>query len=194
MPASEWITFLKAWLRSPTRVGGIAPSSVALARQMVEGLHPEPREAVIEFGPGTGPFTRAIEEVLPDPKSYLGIERDLRFVGLLKERFPRLRFMHGSAEQAPRFLEEAGLGRIRAVICGLPFASLPAATQDGVINGLNGILGPGSEFRTFQYVHAYPLPAAVRYRRRMREIFGPHKISRPVLWNLPPAFVLAWRR
>ena len=53
---------------------------------------------------------------------------------------------------------------------------------------------PGCEFRTFQYVHSWPLPAAVRYRRRMNSIFGPCRSSRVVVANLPPALVLTWGR
>ena len=68
--------------------------------------------------------------------------------------------------------------------------------QDGVIAALSEMLpaGSGGQFRTFQYVHAYPLPTAVRFRRRMAAIFGPCQRSAVVVRNLPPAFVLSWSR
>ena len=86
------------------------------------------------------------------------------------------------------------MGPTRAIICGLPFASLPLATQDAIIDSLEDLVPPGGLFRTFQYVHAYFLPAAVRFRRRMNRTFGPHHRSPAVLANLPPAYVLTWSR
>ncbi len=191
---SDTSTFLKAWFRHPACIGAVAPSSDALAREITRDLRLEPDEAILEFGPGTGPFTARILPLLPDPRCYLGIDREPRFVAILKRRFPQMRFVTGSAEQAPQLLGAAGLERIRAVICGLPFASLPGRVQDGVIDALDRLLTAGGEFRTFQYLHAYGLPAAIRYRRHMSAVFGRHRRSRPVLRNMPPAYVLTWRR
>ncbi|MCX5660669.1 MAG: ribosomal RNA adenine dimethylase domain-containing protein [Planctomycetota bacterium] len=194
MSLSDSARFLAAFVRDPTRIGAIAPSSPALARAMVRGLDFADRRAVLEFGPGTGPFTLALREALPDPASYLGIERDTHFVELLRVRFPDMRFVCGSAEDAHAAHQEAGLGEVGAIISGLPFASLPPTVQDGIIDSIDRLARPGCEFRTFQYVHAYALPAAVRFRKKMRELFGPHRRSAPVLRNLPPSFVLSWRR
>lgn len=175
------------------------PSSPALARAMVRGLEVRADEAVVELGPGTGAFTRAILGLLPDRARYLGVELNPRFVAHLRRRFPAdehpgADFVEGSAEDAARHHADAALPTARAVLCGLPFASLPASVQDGVVASLDQLLAAGGEFRTFQYVHAYRLPAARRFRARMDGVFGPGKRSRPVLMNVPPAFVLSWSR
>ncbi len=161
---------------------------------MVGGLTVGHDETIVEFGPGTGPFTAEIRRILPRPTCYLGVEIEPRFVRLLRERYPELRFVEGSAEHAPRFLVESGRSRVRAVICGLPFASLAPATQDGVITAFDTLVGPGAEVRTVQYVHAFALPTTMRFLRRMRGVFGPHTRHAVVLQNLPPAFVLRWVR
>jgi phospholipid N-methyltransferase len=132
--------------------------------------------------------------MLPDPACYVGIERDPEFRRMLVERYPEMHVVEGSAEQAQRHVAEAGRARVKAVLCGLPFASLPPSVQDGVIQALDGMIQPGSEFRTFQYVHSYGLPTAIRFRRRMNSLFGRGARSRVVLRNVPPAFVLTWRR
>ncbi len=191
--ANDTRQFLSAFLRHPARVGAIAPSSPQLARAMVRDLHLPAGGCVIEFGPGTGPFTAELAN-LTGPNAYLGIEREPRFVRVLENRFPQMRFVTGSAEDAVTLHAEAGLGPVRAVICGLPFASLPPSVQDGIVDALDQMLTPGCMFRTFQYVHAYGLPTAIRFRRRMRELFGRHHRSRPVLRNIPPAYVLTWQR
>ncbi|MCC6680247.1 MAG: SAM-dependent methyltransferase [Phycisphaeraceae bacterium] len=194
MTRQDSIEFVKAFLRHPAKVGAVAPSSPALAQQMVRDLHVQAGQTLIEFGPGTGSFTTAILAALPAGASYLGIELDEKFVALLRRRFTQAEFVHSSAEHAARLHQDRQLPPVRAVLCGLPFASLPPTVQDAVIANLDQLLGIGAEFRTFQYVHAYPLPTAVRFRRRMSQLLGPCRRSAAVLRNLPPAYVLTWKR
>ena len=52
--------FFKAFLRSRGKVGAIAPNSMGLAKIMVEVLAWENLNSVVEYGPGTGVFTKAI--------------------------------------------------------------------------------------------------------------------------------------
>jgi phosphatidylethanolamine/phosphatidyl-N-methylethanolamine N-methyltransferase len=193
-PPSDRVAILTAFLRHPARTGTITPSSPALARAMVRGLAVEPDETIVEFGPGTGPFTAEIHRILPDPACYLGIEIEPRLVARLRERYPGLCVVEGSAEHAPQYLADAGRGRVRAVISGLPFASLPPATQDGIVRSFDTLAGPGAEVRTFQYVHSFALPTTMRFLRRMRAVFGPHMRHAVVLRNIPPAVVLRWAR
>jgi len=185
---------LASFLRHPARTGAVTPSSKTLARAMVRGLTLRSDETIVEFGPGTGPFTAEIQRILPAPSCYLGIEIEPRLVRLLRDRFPQLRVVEGSAEDAPRFLAEADRGAARVVICGLPFASLPPGVQDRVIRAFDALVGPGGEIRTFQYVHSFALPTTMRFLRRMRAVFGPHTRHALVLGNLPPAIVLRWTR
>jgi len=186
--------FFRAFLRNPAKVGAIAPSSRSLARAMFDRLNLEPDDAVIEFGPGTGSFTRQIRANIANPACYLGIELDRFFVRVLRRDFPDFNFVKGSAEQATEHYERAGLGRVGAIISGLPFASLPGSVQDGIIGSVDQLMKPGCVFRTFQYVHSFTLPSAIRFRKRMNRTFGPHHRSRVIVRNLPPAFILTWER
>jgi len=161
---------------------------------MVAGLHVPVGTTVLELGPGTGPFTAQLAARLPRETAYLGIESHGPFVERLRQRFAGLRFAHDSAEQVEKRHRELALPPISAVICGLPFASLPLDVQDRIVNGLDRLLAPGAEFRAFQYLHARPLPAARRFRRQMDDLFGPARSPTTVLANLPPAMVLYWRR
>lgn len=194
MSTLESLHFAGRFLRNPGRVGAIAPSSKFLSRAMIQGIDLQPSESLIEFGPGTGSVTAAIREMLPQPSQYLGIERDDKFHTMLCKRFPDLRFVHGSAEHAETYIESHQLPKLRAIISGLPFASFPHSLQESLIQALDRLMTPGVEFRTFAYLHAYQLPAAVRFRRIMKPRFGEPQRSRLVFRNLPPAYVLTWRR
>jgi phosphatidylethanolamine/phosphatidyl-N-methylethanolamine N-methyltransferase len=55
----ERLLFWRSWLRNPSRVGAIAPSGRALARLMTARITAADWP-VIELGPGTGTFTRAL--------------------------------------------------------------------------------------------------------------------------------------
>ncbi len=198
MIGRDGLKFFGGMLRNPTKVGAIAPSSPVLARRMVRGISLEEGESILELGPGTGPITKAIaRDVLKgqnEAGKYLGIERDSRFVRILTNRFRHLSFVEGSAEDALAHLDAAGHGNVKAIISGLPFASLPGSVQDGVIGCLDRLMSPGTIFRTFQYCHAWMLPTARRFRKQMSELFGSVDRSRAVVRNLPPAFVLSWQR
>ena len=188
------LKFLGSFVRHPRQIGAVVPSSPALAKAMVRGLEVGGGQSVVELGPGTGAFTDAILRHLPDDASYLGIELNGDFVDHLRERFPGASFVKGCAQDAARHHAESALPAVRAVLCGLPFASLPHAVQDGVVESLDALLADGGEFRTFQYVHAYRMPAARRFRRRMDGVFGPGERSPAVRLNIPPAYVLRWSR
>jgi len=187
-------TFLRTFLQNPVGIGAIAPSSRSLAREMVRGLEVKSGETVLEFGPGTGSFTSQIQRIIPDPSAYLGIECEPAFVRLLSRRFPDLGFVAAPAENAKTICEQSGLDPIRAIISGLPYNGVKSSVHDLIMESIESLMTPGCIFRTFQYIHTYWLPQAVRFRRKMSRIYGRQCRSRAVLGNVPPAFVLTWTR
>lgn len=185
-------TFLRAFIKNPGSVGAILPSAPELARAMVKDLVIGYGESVLELGPGTGAFTVQIRNILPEASGYLGIEREEGFVELLEHKFPDMNFIAASAEDASSLHAAAGLGPVRVIISSLPFASIVASVRLNIIDSIEHVMSPGCVFRTFQYVHAFPLPSAIRFRREMESRFGPCVRSAAILPNVPPAYVLTW--
>ncbi|MEZ5964619.1 MAG: hypothetical protein R3F56_12290 [Planctomycetota bacterium] len=192
----ESLRFLATFVRNPGSVGAVLPSSRPLAERLVAGLRPRPGDVVLEYGPGTGPVTAVIDQVLGRHTGvrYLGIELNGGFIDVLRQRYPHLDFVHGSVVDVRDHLARHGLERAHTIISGLPFASLPREVQAGTIAGIVEVLAPGGEFRTFQYVHAYRLPAARRFRGMMAAHFPAYERSPAVVRNIPPAYVLTYRR
>ncbi len=186
-----WI-FLTRFLRDPIGVGAVCPSSRILARAMTNGLELSPGDTVIELGPGTGAFTGYIDKIIPDSDDYLGIEQDVKFVEVLNNQFPGLRVIVGQAEDTHQIHLDSGYKPVKAVISSIPFALVKDNAQIKIVDDLRRLLPPGSIFRTFQYLHTYRLPLAARFRRRMDEISTTFYRSKPVMANIPPAFVLTW--
>jgi len=189
----DHLRFFGKFLRNPGHVGSIVPSSRYLAGAMTADLDLAPGDLIIEYGPGTGPMTAALAARLPSGARYLGIERDPHFLELLVKRFPHLDFHLGSVADVAEILDQRGLPKARAIISGLPFASLSKSLQEDIARGTREVLAEDGEFRTFQYLHAYGLPRARRFRTLMAKLFRTRTRSRPVLLNVPPAYVLTFK-
>ncbi|MCY4544578.1 MAG: methyltransferase [Gemmatimonadetes bacterium] len=181
-------------LKSPTSVCAVAPSSRTLARAMAKGLTIGDDESVVELGPGTGALTDQIRHILPHDGGYLGIEIEPRFVDLLRKRYPGLRFEQNTVAKAFQLHANTGTPPVRAVISGLSISTMPSPVIDEIIANLDRLMRPGTVFRMFQYLHAYYLPASIRFRRRMAPFFSCYRVESVVLKNLPPALVMTWTR
>lgn len=186
------LDFLQVFAANPRSVGAIAPSSKKLAHAMVQDLELDAGEGVLELGPGTGAITAQIQRILPEPAAYLGIERHPKFTYFLKRNFPDLEFVTGSAEDSNRLSAQSNLKGVKVIVSSLPFANLSPNTQDQIISSIHALMEPHVIFRTYQYLHAYHLPLAVRFREQMNALFGRYQRSKPLWTNLPPAYVLTW--
>jgi phospholipid N-methyltransferase len=186
--------FLRQFLRSPHTVGALAPSSAALARVMLSPIDFASVRCIVEFGPGTGAFTREIAARLPPGCRYLGIELNARFVHSLTAAFPQLGFVHGSVADLAHIVAAHRTGPIDAIVSGLPWATLPVALQERVFGAMDRTLAPGGRFVTFGYLQSLVLPGAQALRRRLGHSFAEVRRSRVVWGNVPPAFAYICRK
>jgi phospholipid N-methyltransferase len=186
--------FLRQFMRSPRTVGAVLPSSPVLARAMLDPVDFTTARSIVEFGPGTGAFTREITKRLAPGCRYLGIELNARFAAELARAFPGLTVVHGSAADLTRILDAHGIPFIDAVVCGLPWATLPISLQQMVFAAMNVALAPAGVFVTFGYFQSLALPAAWALRRRLRHNFAEVTQTRVVWRNVPPAFAYICRK
>lgn len=192
--AAEALAFLARFAARPTQVGALFPSSRELAEAMLEGIELKSGDIVVEFGPGTGAFTEAVLERLPEGAKYLGIERDPHFHGHLEDRFPGIDFHHGSAEELPDLLSYRGWEKPRLILSGLPFASMPLEIQELILTATRETLHEEGEFRTFTYPVCWYMTGSMRFRKVALNHFGEHRKSRTIHKNIPPAKVLSYRK
>ncbi len=189
---NENIEFLQAFLKNPGKVGSIRPSSPELAQKMIEGITPDKNNAVLELGVGTGAITKFLQEIVPDDKSYLGIELDRDLVRLLRRNFTGMQIVRGNAVDTSAIHERSGIGKISYVICCLPFVSLPNEVGEQIMQQVDTFMQKGCTFRTFQYAHGYYFPSAMKLREFMRTRYGKSKKSPLIVKNVPPAYTLTW--
>lgn len=189
---NENLQFLQAFLKNPLKVGAVAPSSPELAAEMLEGIEPDEDNIILELGVGTGAIPKYLLDVIPGRDAYLGIELDKGLVKALNRNFPTMNIIQGNAADAYDLHARSGLGKVRYVVCCLPFVSLPKEVSDSVLAEITKFMDEGCELRIFQYAHGYFLPPAVKLREYLRDRYGRTRRSPLVLKNFPPAFTLTW--
>jgi phosphatidylethanolamine/phosphatidyl-N-methylethanolamine N-methyltransferase len=185
------LRFFQEFIREPLAMGAVCPSSPALSRAVVNGCDFGADATVVELGPGTGAFTELLLQRLGGRGRLLALELNATNVGVLRRRFPFCEVIHDSAENLPRHL---GRKRADCIVSGLAWSNMLPPLQDRILNAVWHSLAPSGQFVAFAYVHAFLVPTALRFRRRLFRQFDRVETT-PVVWrNLPPAFVYrCWR-
>ncbi|MBE1576193.1 class I SAM-dependent methyltransferase [Amycolatopsis roodepoortensis] len=179
------MSITREFLRHPMLTGAVAASSSKLAEAMTTGLGLENARLVVELGPGTGVFTAAVLRRLPPGARLVAVEINPRLAGDLRERYPEVEIVQGSAENLDDYVREAA----DVVVSGLPWTVMTADRQERILDRVTEILVPNGRFTTFAYAHAAWTPPGRRFAAALRDRFAVTGRT-PVVWpNLPPAFV-----
>jgi phosphatidylethanolamine/phosphatidyl-N-methylethanolamine N-methyltransferase len=179
----ELATFLGAWVREPAATGAISPSSQRLARLMTRDLRAD-AGPVLELGPGTGAFTRALlARGLPEQQLVL-VESNPHFASLLRQRHPRAQLLQMDAMQMRRQREPWDALQAQAVLSGLPLLTMGARAQLAIVSSAFRALQPGGSLLQFTYAARCPIAPAVLQRLGLRA----ERLGGTWL-NLPPASV-----
>lgn len=177
------------FLSNPGKVGAFCASSRALAVEMTRHIGMENAGTVVELGPGTGAITCEIIPRLAENSKFIAVELDKEMAENIRERFPRASVSCGCASNLPEILNENGCPHTDIIISGLPWAIFPEKLQDEILGAVIEALPPGGRFATFAYIQGVMLPAGIRFRRRLENLFSKVESSHIIWRNLPPAFV-----
>jgi phospholipid N-methyltransferase len=182
----------REFLRYPFQVGAVLPSSASLAAVAARPVAVDGNPVVVELGPGTGPITRAVQDRLGERGRHVAVEVNPRLAELLERRWPDVTVVRGNAVRLPELLGSLDL-TADVVISSLPWASFGRELQERLLAATLDALADDGVFTAFAYVHARVLPPAVRFRRRLDELFEDVEVSGIVWWNAPPAMVYICR-
>lgn len=175
------------FLKHPRKIGAIAPSGRHLSEQMMTPVDFTSAKVIVEYGPGTGSFTKELVARRNPGTALILIEQNKTFCEQLRASFdglPNFFIMHGSAENVGQYLEACGVSSADYIVSGLPFASLPANVSDNILNAAGLALGQEGKFITFQYSLA---------KKKFLEQYFQITDCRKVVKNLPPAYVLVMK-
>lgn len=173
--------FLRSMLLHPRRVGAILPTSRFAVRDLLDMADLPNARLVLEFGIGTGVYTREILARLGPDARFLAFEVDADLATAAAQRLVdhRLSIVKDSAERAEEYL--AG-EKANVIVCSLPFTSLPADIREDILEVCQRTLAHNGTLLVLQYSKAV-LPHLNRYFARIRQRVSP--------LNVPPAFLFA---
>jgi phosphatidylethanolamine/phosphatidyl-N-methylethanolamine N-methyltransferase len=183
------LLFWRRYLHRPLGVGAVAPSGPNLARAMIETLAPGDKDTIVEIGPGTGPFTRALIAAGIEPSRLILVEFDAEFVRHLRQRFPGVNVLQGDASQLPQLLKEQGHGTVPRILSGLPLRSMPSGARSAITRAMATSLAAQGSLVQFSYFVAPPLAEA-----EVKACGLTGRRARAVMANIPPAFVWHYRK
>lgn len=186
---SSW-TFFREFVRRPTQVGSVIPSSKALARSVVDAAAIAPGQVVVELGAGTGPITSEIVARAPGTP-LLCLEPAPDLARKLRHAVPGAMVLERKADRTlPDVVAGWGHPRVDRVVSGLPWTMWPAELQEEVLSGITSALAPHGRFVTYSYLNAQLSPSGLRFRDTLDQWFR-HVWRSPVQWrNVPPAVVV----
>jgi phosphatidylethanolamine/phosphatidyl-N-methylethanolamine N-methyltransferase len=145
------------------------------------------RGLVVELGPGTGPVTQALIDRRIAPERLVLVEYDPGFCRMLETRFEGVRVIQGDAYDLPRTFAHLAGQPVAAVVSSLPLLNQPPLRRTKLIADAFALMGSAGVFVQFTYGLQSPISREV-YAHRYSAVR-----SRPILLNLPPAFVWTYR-
>jgi len=178
------LSFVFQYLFKPRTVGAVMPSSKYLAEKMVAGIDFDNARCIVEYGPGTGPFTEEILKRRNKETTVILLEYNDTFCKLLQEKYhneENLHIINSTAETIGAQLEKFGFAYVDYIVSGLPFASLPAAVSQNILKQTRRYLKNDGYFITFQYT--------LMKKGLIGQFFKNIEIEKEIR-NLPPAYVL----
>jgi len=182
MSATDILPFFLAWVRNPLRVAAIAPSGPAVAELMAQEISAD-TGPVIELGPGTGAFTRALLRRGVRQQDLTLVEYGSDFIPLLQQRFPgaRVLWMDAAWMVKERLFEGAPVG---AVVSGLGLLTMPLEKVLAIFSGAFAYLRPEGAVYQITYGPRCPVPDAILDRLELQA-----SCIGQTFRNLPPASV-----
>ena len=137
--------------------------------------------SIIELGPGTGVFTRAIIASGVAEQDIVLVEMDGEFAGMLSRRFPQATLFETDAAQLGNIDIDEPVG---AVVSGLPLLSMPTTQVEAILSGAFEHLVRDGSFFQFTYALRCPVP-----QKTLRLLGLEAKLIGRALLNFPPASV-----
>jgi phospholipid N-methyltransferase len=182
MAASDALVFLRAWAMAPLKIASVVPSSATLATMMTRDIGPD-TGAVLELGPGTGPFTRALITRGVAESDLTLVEANAHFAALLRKRFPKAAVLEADAAdiRRRRLIRESQFG---AVVSGLPFLTIASRPTLAILQATFAALRPGGNLYQFTYGWRCPIDEILLDRLHLEAV----RIGR-TFRNFPPAAV-----
>ena len=149
----DGLKFILQFLKNPSEVGAILPSSAALAREICSEIPKNltaKRRLILEAGPGTGNFSdKIIQRMNPQDELHL-VEYDKAFYDHLVEKYKHIPNVHVFHRSILDHVSPSG-EKYDIVVSGLPMNGFPAPMVKAAFQKFRDITHERSTLSYFEY-------------------------------------------
>lgn len=173
---------MREFLRHPQDVGSAFPASRQLVEAVLEPVDLSAVRLVVEYGPGSGRFTRALLERMPDDSHLVAIDVSPRFTRHLQQTIQdrRLHAVTESAQQVAGVLQALRLKGVDLVVTGIPFSTMDRNVGAKIVGASAALMNPQGQ------LIAYQMRDAVE--PMLQQSFA--QVERTRCWrNMPPCHI-----
>lgn len=164
-------------------IASITPTSEFGVRHVCGKIDFQRCSVIVEYGPGTGVFTRYLLSRMEIDARVILIERNPAFVRMLSQRFrdPRVILRNVCASNVLHTLEEIGVRGVDAIVSGIPFSFLPYETRMEIVKNTHAALREDGKFLAYQTFYQ----ANNHLKEPLKSIFRSVRVEYEML-NIPP--------
>jgi phospholipid N-methyltransferase len=146
------LTYLKNFIRDKN-VASITPTSPFGVRKVCEKIDFKRRNVIVEFGPGSGVFSKYILRKMTRDSKLILIELNKNFVTILNNRMrdQRTCIYNDNAENVLNLLKSEGEPGADYIISGIPFSFIPVTTKNKILNNTYAALKNRGKFLVYQH-------------------------------------------
>ncbi|MEX0846018.1 MAG: rRNA adenine N-6-methyltransferase family protein [Balneolaceae bacterium] len=174
------ITFLKSFVKDKD-VASITPSSKYCVRKLCEYIDFKTTKNIIEYGGGTGVFTKHfLKRMRPDAHLYVFETNDNFYKKLCEIDDERITIIHDSVENLLTLLPENLIGKADHIVSGIPFSFFDWEMKMDILSKTKQTLRPDGSFLAYQ--------TSGHLKEPLTESFGNYTTE--FCWkNIPPYFI-----
>lgn len=181
-------TFLQESLKKWHEIGAAFPCTQKTVEHGLSLADLEKADTVVEYGCGTGVFTKEIQSKLKDNQVFFALELNKELIKEARVNSPKSFIYNDSAENVCKYLQEHGREQSDVIISTLPWAIFSEPLQKKILDATYEALPDNGEFVTIAYNMGTMTSAAKRFRKLLDSYFSTVKKSSTVWKNMPPAF------
>lgn len=144
------LTYLKSFLKDK-HVASVTPSSKFCVKKVCNPIHFDRAITIVEYGPGTGVYTRYLLDQMNADSHLIAIETNEAFVRELRSiADDRLVVEQASVEKVLELVPDQKVGSVDYIISGIPFSFLDDETETKLLNDSKKLLKDGGQFLAYQ--------------------------------------------
>jgi len=184
------LSYVKNFM-SDKYIASITPTSDFGVKKVCSKIDFRQCGLIVEYGPGTGVFTKYLLNKMGPESLLFTIERNTNFANLLRKKIrdPRAVVVNGCASNILDTLAEFGKPCADYVISGIPFSFLTNAMKDRILRNSFSALRPDGKFLAYQTFYQ----SNNHLKSHLDRIFPFVRVEYEML-NLPPLRVYEARK